>query len=218
MVRTPGPPNPGRTVPPLTTLAKTAPDPVSSPPKIRTPVGAGADRVAPAPTLVLPAGCTRPPLNWTLPNGTSTTPVLVTGTANTELPGGTSLRSVPALLNTAVTGKNADTWAESGSRNVPAARLFQTAALANWSEVPSANVVVPELFTVRPSSFEKNPFTVVVPFRFVTPGPDIVPPQVSGPETVTVPGPLRVPERRLSAPTWKEAAALAVTVPPVTWS
>src|SRR5437762_3526338 len=135
MVRTPGPPNPGRTVPPLTTLAKTA-----------------------------------------------------------------------------------DTWAESGSRNVPAARLFQTAALANWSELPIANVVVPALFTVRPSSFEKNPLTVVVPFRFVTPAPDIVPPQASGPETVTVPGPLRVPDWKLNEPTWNVAPAPAVTVPPVTWS
>src|SRR5437762_3248788 len=135
MVRTPGPPNPGRTVPPLTTLAKTA-----------------------------------------------------------------------------------DTWAESGSRNVPAARLFQTAALANWSELPIANVVVPALFTVRPSSFEKNPLTVVVPFRFVTPAPDIVPPQASGPETVTVPGPLRVPDWKLNEPAWNVAPAPAVTVPPVTWS
>src|SRR5207253_149616 len=102
------------TVPPLATLAKTAPAPVSSPPRVCTPSGAAS--VAPAATRVLPAVCTSPPLNWTLPKGTSTTPVLVTGTAKTELPGGKSLRSAPALLNTAVTGPNAVTWAESGSR------------------------------------------------------------------------------------------------------
>src|SRR5438874_2978697 len=83
-------------------------------------------------------------------------------------------------------------WAESGRRSVPAARLLSTPAPAIVNDPDAGMVAVPALFTVRPSIFEKNPpDRVAVPFRFVIPGPDIVPfVQFASPATLTVPGPV----------------------------
>ena len=98
-------------------------------------------------------------------------------------------------MNAEALAKKLPIPAESGSRNVLPGRLFQTAALAKVNVCPMATVAVPALLTVRPSIFEKNPpARVAVPFRFVTPVPVMIPwVQVRSPDTVTVPGPVIVP-------------------------
>src|SRR5205823_10306735 len=60
------------------------------------------------------------------------------------------------------------------------------------------------------------PGSADVPFRLVTPGPVMIPlVQFRLPVTVRVPGPEIVPDWNVSAPTWREAPALAVSVPPL---
>src|SRR5262249_27997940 len=126
-----------------------------------------------------------PPVRFRVPAVTSTVPVLLSATPMAAVPKGATLRTVPALLIAAGRPSGA-IWTESGRASTPLTRLFQAAPLAMVNVPPTGSDAVPALFSVRPSSRAPDELTVVVPFRFVTPEPDIVPPQVSGPVTVTV--------------------------------